>query len=121
MPLDVTFVSGNTTSGKLSRVTALMTWRLPAIWIFLAILPVLLLGRGIAKSFSRSAGEEVDSGEFFGAFFVVVAFELVVCVLLTGWGMLRGNANVRRYTRPGTLMAARYGHDAVHLRLPQTA
>lgn len=119
-PVEVTFVSDQTTARTLGRVTALMNWRLPALWIFVAVLPVILLVRGIFRLLSGGTDTKIDPVEIFGAFFVVLAFELVVLVLLTGWTMVRGNPHIRRYSRPGTQMWARYTHDALYLRLPQS-
>jgi hypothetical protein len=119
-PVEVAFVSDQTTARTLSRVTALMNWRLPGLWMFVAALPVVLLVGGIARSLASGTDTEVDLVEVFGAFFVVLAFELVVLVLLTGWTMVRGNPHIRRYSQSGTQMRARYTHDALHLRLPHS-
>ncbi|WP_040789145.1 hypothetical protein [Nocardia paucivorans] len=120
-PIEVTHLSDQATGRALSRVTALMTWRLPALWIFVMVLPVLVLLRGTFRLLTRKPDTTVDPSEIFGAFFVVLVFELVILVLVTGWTMVRGNPNVRRYSQPGTQMWARYTHDALHLRLPHTA
>ncbi|MGI5218691.1 hypothetical protein [Nocardia sp. CA-290969] len=119
-PIEVTFVSDRSTSGALSRVTAVMTWRLRATWIMVTVLPVILLIGGIIRLLAGGSDTDIDILEIFGAFFVVLAFELAVLALVTVWTMIRGNANVRRFARPGTQMWARYTHNALHLRLPQT-
>ncbi|WP_280462269.1 hypothetical protein [Nocardia carnea] len=119
-PIEVVFVSDNSTARTLSRVTALMTWRLRATWIFIAVLPVLLMIGGILRLLAGGSDTDFDIVEMFGAFFVVLSFELAVFALFTLWTMVRGNANVRRFARSGTQMWVRYTHNAMYLRLPQT-
>ena len=119
-PIEVAFVSDKSTARTLSRVTASMTWRLRATWILIAVLPVLLMIGGTLRLLAGGSDTDFDFLEMVGAFFVVVAFELVVPALATLWTMVRGNANVRRFARTGTQMRARYTHNALYLRLPQT-
>ncbi|MFD4404638.1 hypothetical protein ACFWPH_17965 [Nocardia sp. NPDC058499] len=101
-PNEVTFVSDKSTARALSRVTPLMTWRLRATWILIAVLPVLLMIGGAFRLLAGGSDTDFDVLEMVGAFFVVVAFELVVLAPATLWTMVRGNANVRRFARTCT-------------------
>ncbi|WP_280347845.1 hypothetical protein [Nocardia neocaledoniensis] len=112
-PIEATYTCDGDTARRLNRGAALITWRLPAKWGFLLALPAFLLARGTISILS-DGGTAVIS-EMAGAFFLVVAFELVVVTVVTGVQLVRVNPKFTAIAGPGHRMSARYTDDTMHL------
>ncbi|MFD4430534.1 YcxB family protein [Nocardia sp. NPDC058497] len=113
-PIDVAYVCDGNTARRLNRGAALVTWRLPAKWAVLLVLPAFLLARGTISVLSD--GGDAVIGEMAVAFLIVVAFELVVITLATGVQLAKVNPKFTAIAGPGHRMSAHYTHDAMHLQ-----
>ncbi len=111
--IEVTYVCDDRTARRVSRGAALVTFRLPAKWAFLLVLPAFLLIRGTIKLLSDGGHAEI--GEMFGAFFIVLGFELVVVGLATAWQLARVHPKFTAVAGPGHRITARYTRDAMQL------
>ncbi|KAF0845028.1 hypothetical protein [Nocardia caishijiensis] len=112
-PIDVTYVCDDNTAKRLNRAAALVSFRLPNKWGLLLALPAFMLARGTISVLSD--GGEAVIGEMAGAFFIVVAFELVVIALAVGLQLARVNPKFKAIAGPGHQMRAQYTDDAVRL------
>ncbi|MFE3546143.1 hypothetical protein ACFXK0_24540 [Nocardia sp. NPDC059177] len=112
--IDVAYVCDDRTARRLSRGAALVTWRLPVKWAILLAIPAFLLVRGTVTSMSKGADAEI--GEMFGAFFIVLGFELVVVGLVTAFQLARVSPKFTAVAGPGHRISAQYTHDTMHLQ-----
>ncbi|MFD4444014.1 hypothetical protein ACFWPK_30000 [Nocardia sp. NPDC058519] len=112
--IDVAYVCDDKTARRLSRGAALVNWLLPAkLWLLLAI-PAFLLARGTVSLVTN--GGDAEFGEMMGAFFVVLGFEFVCVVLITGWQLARVSPRFTAVAGPGYRITAHYTHDTMHLQ-----
>ncbi|MFD3704780.1 hypothetical protein ACFWUP_16710 [Nocardia sp. NPDC058658] len=112
--IEVTYVCDDKTARRLSRGAAWVNWLLPAKLGILFAIPAFLLARGTISLVSN--GGDAEFGEMMGAFFIVLGFELVCVILITGWQLVRVSPKFTAVAGPGHRITARYTHDTMHLQ-----